>query len=158
MSELLLVGQNNGITAVMTATQYNWVHDHNVTTGDLYQLRNTSNIVTFAPRSRICDWYQKQDPRFLGVSGSTEDLDAILKRHRWNERSVYVPFSNGPQSARSELLHHAACWETFHAVFEHDDWTFKFGRQPSWLMSYDAFQDHLLERTEHAMAHGAHRH
>ena len=155
MSELLLVWHNNGIKAVMTKTQHNLVYGHNITDEELYRRRNASSIVVFAPRSRIRDWYQQQDTRFLGVSGTVEDLDAILKRHCWNEHSVYVPFSNGPNCER-ELLHHAASWETFRSVFGPNDWTFKFGRQPDWLMGQDDFQDHLLERTEHAMAHGAH--
>lgn len=155
MSELLLVWQNNGIKAVMTETQHDWVRGNDVTTEELYRRRDASNIAVFAPRGRIQDWFVRQDPRFLGVSGTVEDLDAILKRHRWEEHNIYVPFSNG-SDCQGELLHHAASWETFRAIFGPNDWTFKFGRQPDWLKGHDDFQEHLLERAEHAMAHGAH--
>ncbi len=157
MSELLLVWQNNGIKAVTTKTQRDWVHEGNKRAADekFFRRLNASNIAVFAPRGRVQDWFARQDPRFLGVSGTVEDLDAILKRHRWEERSIYVPFSNGPD-CQDELLHHAASWETFRSVFGPNDWTFKFGRQPDWLRGQDDFQDHLLERAEHAMAHGAH--
>ncbi len=155
MSELLLVWPNNGITAVMTRKEYDWVHGDDVCTEEMYRRRNASNIIVFAPRSRIRDWYVRQDPRFLGVSGSMEDLDAILKRHSYEGRSVYVPFSNGP-NCQDELLHHGASWETFRAVFSPDDWTFKFGIQPGWLPTEDEVQEHLLGRAEHAMSHGAH--
>jgi len=158
MSKQLLVCQNNGIKAVMTETQYEWVREGSKRAGDkeFFRRQDASNIVVFAPRGRIQDWFLRQDPRFLGISGTIEDLNAILKRHHWEERSFYVPFSNGPDCRQDELLHHADSWETFRAVFGPSDWTFKYGRQPDWLMGQDDFQDHLLERAEHAMAHGAH--
>lgn len=134
MSEPLLVGHNNGVKAVMTESQHRWMTEDRISDEEMAQRQNESSIVTFAPRRRIRDWYLQRDPRFLGVSGSLEDLDAILKRHRWQERWAYVPFSNGSRSAKHELLHHAASWETFRAVFAPNDWTFKFGKLPEWLV------------------------
>jgi hypothetical protein len=132
MGELLLVNQNNGVQAVMTKTQYDWVYSSDGTTEDLYQRRNSANIAVFASRRRIRQWYDDQDPRFLGINGTCDDLEAILKRHSFEEKSIYVPFSNGPD-CQGELLHHAASWETFRAVFGPEDWTFKFGQKPDWF-------------------------
>ena len=132
MSELLLVSTNNGVQAVMTKTQYDWVHEHDLSTEELYRRRDVANISVFARRRKIRQWYNDKDPRFLGVSGSCDDLEAILKRHASHERQFYVPFSNGA-NCQDELLHHAASWETFRAVFGQEDWTFKFGRKPDWF-------------------------
>ncbi len=156
MSELLLVAENNGIRAVMLATSVGYAYL--APTDELvHQRLQESTILAFAPRSTLRRWFLNDDIRLGGISGSTEDLEVIIQRHPWRKASFYVPFSNGNIAAEDELKYHTATWERFRRLFGPDDWTFKFCRQPRWLPTDDEVQEHLLERAEHGMSHGAHR-
>ena len=132
MSELLAIANNNSVMAVMR--QRDAFRLSSTTSHDGHQeLLTQIPILVFASRRTIRRWHLAGDVRAAGMAGSEEDLNAILQKRNWGWGEFFVPFSNGPRAAVSELEHHAPTWEKFQYVFGRGVWTFKFGQIPDWL-------------------------
>lgn len=134
MGELLAIANNNSILAVMRnrdAVRLARCASEQEKQGLLSEI----TILVFAPRTTIIRWYEQSDIRSVGVAGSEEDLLAIQQKRNWGWADFYVPFSNGPVVAASELEHHEPTWEKFQYVFGPHTWSYKFGRRPNWLIA-----------------------
>lgn len=120
----------------MGINAFRYVHKLGLCEREWRERLRTVRIHTFAPQALLAHWWQFTDPRFLGVTGSTEDLDVILQERVWERHPFrYIPFSGNWQEAVDELGQWRATWEDFHMTFSGHNRTFKFNPRPTWLPS-----------------------